>query len=134
MSDHDPARQLFAVLVYGSRVGRPLKLSLTRRKELEPLPEPRAVLAEIVRVAALGAMVFVRDLLRPASNAAVDALVAQYAADGNARQRKLFDDSLRAALTLEEMRTIIAELGVDRETVQQTTDRHWTWAYRKVDR
>jgi ubiquinone/menaquinone biosynthesis C-methylase UbiE len=97
------------------------------------IPEPPAVLAEIVRVAAPGAVVFVRDLLRPASNAAVNALVDQYAAEGNSRQRKLFGDSLRAALTLEEMRALIAELGIDRETVQQTTDRHWTWAYRKVD-
>jgi len=37
-------------------------------------------------------------------------------------------DSLRASLTLEELREIIAGLGFSPESVQQTSDRHWTWA------
>ena len=91
------------------------------------IPEPRTVLAEMARVCSPGGTLFVRDLLRPESDDAVNALVAQYAADCNAHQRKLFDDSLRAAFALDEVRDLVAELGFDRTTVRQTTDRHWTW-------
>jgi ubiquinone/menaquinone biosynthesis C-methylase UbiE len=94
------------------------------------IPEPRSVLAEMVRVCAPGGIVFVRDLLRPESDDAVAALVAQHAGACNAHQKKLFDDSLRAALSLDEIRRLVAGLGFAPETVQQTTDRHWTWIAR----
>jgi len=92
------------------------------------IPDPNGVLAEMVRVTAQGGLLFVRDLVRPESDADVAALVARYAGDCNAQQKKLFDDSLRAALSLEEIRAIIADLGFDPRDVQQTTDRHWTWS------
>lgn len=91
------------------------------------IPEPRAAFAEMVRVAAPGAVVFVRDLLRPETDAAVNHLVSTYAAGCDDFQRGLFDASLRAALTLEEVRDLIVDLGFDAETVKQTSDRHWTW-------
>jgi ubiquinone/menaquinone biosynthesis C-methylase UbiE len=91
------------------------------------IPEPRLVLAEMVRVLAPGGVLFVRDLLRPADDATVGRLVTAYAGDGNAHQQQMFADSLRAALTLEEMRSLVAGFGFDPSTVQQTTDRHWTW-------
>lgn len=96
------------------------------------IPEPRTVLAEMVRVVAPGGWLFVRDLLRPDNDAAVAHLVATYAGDANAHQKKMFDDSLRAALTLAEIRSLVQELGFAAETVQQSSDRHWTWAGRKV--
>jgi hypothetical protein len=40
----------------------------------------------------------------------------------------MFDDSLRAALTLAEIRALVAEVGCDPAQVQATSDRHWTWA------
>jgi ubiquinone/menaquinone biosynthesis C-methylase UbiE len=95
------------------------------------IPEPGAVLAEIVRVLSVGGCLLVRDLLRPASAAEVKRLVGLYAADANPHQRQMFDDSLCAALTLEEIRGLIAPLGFAPETVRQTTDRHWTWMARK---
>lgn len=91
------------------------------------IPEPRTVFAEMARVAARGAVLFVRDLLRPENGATVDRLVATYAADCDALQRGLFDASLRAALTLDEVRDLVVDLGFDAETVKQTSDRHWTW-------
>jgi ubiquinone/menaquinone biosynthesis C-methylase UbiE len=91
------------------------------------IPEPRRVLAEMVRVLAPGGVLFVRDLLRPADEAAVRHLVAVYAGDANAHQQQMFGDSLRAALTLEEVRGLVAAFGFDPSTVRQTTDRHWTW-------
>ena len=70
---------------------------------------------------------FVRDLLRPPSDAAVRHLLATYAGDANAHQQKMFDDSLRAALSLDEIRSLVTGLGFSSDTVNQTTDRHWTW-------
>jgi hypothetical protein len=43
----------------------------------------------------------------------------------------LFRDSLRAALTLNEVRQLVGELGFEGDTVQTTSDRHWTWSARK---
>ncbi len=91
------------------------------------IPEPRQVFEEMVRMAAAGGLLFVRDLLRPADDAAVRSLVDLYAAGANDHQRQMFGDSLRAALTLDEVRDLVAVLGFDPDTVKQTTDRHWTW-------
>ena len=96
------------------------------------IPEPAAVLGEAVRVAKPGGLLFFRDLMRPVESADVSRLVATYAADANEHQRKLFDDSLRAALDLDEIRELVASLGFSRETVQATSDRHWTWIARKA--
>jgi ubiquinone/menaquinone biosynthesis C-methylase UbiE len=92
------------------------------------IPEPAAVLAEMVRVVAPEGTLFVRDLLRPADEATVQHLVSTYAGNANAHQRQMFADSLHAALTLAEIRDLIAPLGFGAHTVQQTTDRHWTWS------
>jgi ubiquinone/menaquinone biosynthesis C-methylase UbiE len=92
------------------------------------IPEPRDCFAEMVRVAAPDATFFVRDLLRPRDEPALRHLVELYAADANERQRQMFSDSLRAALTLREVQAIIADLGFDPDGVRQTSDRHWTWA------
>jgi ubiquinone/menaquinone biosynthesis C-methylase UbiE len=91
------------------------------------IPEPEKVLAEMTRVLQPGGALFVRDLLRPDDDATVRRLVEAYAGDANAHQRQMFEDSLRAALTLEEIRGLVARLGFDPASVRQTTDRHWTW-------
>ena len=57
-----------------------------------------------------------------------DGYVEKYAGDANAHQQQMFGDSLHAALTLEEVRAIVTRLGFEASKVQQTTDRHWTWA------
>ena len=95
------------------------------------IPEPARVLTEMVRVAAPGAVLFVRDLLRPADEATVQQLVATYAGDANTHQQQMFADSLRAALMLAEVQNLVAALGFDATSVRQTTDRHWTWLARK---
>jgi SAM-dependent methyltransferase len=94
------------------------------------IPEPRAVLAEIVRVVRPGGVLFIRDLLRPDDEATLRHLVATYAGDANAHQRQMFADSLHAALTIREMRALITALGLDPAGLRQTTDRHWTWIAR----
>ena len=95
------------------------------------IPEPRCVLAEMDRVVRPGGLLFVRDLLRPFDQATVAQLVATYAGAANEHQQQMFADSLRAALTLAEVREFVVALGFDPATVRQTTDRHWTWTTRK---
>jgi ubiquinone/menaquinone biosynthesis C-methylase UbiE len=95
------------------------------------IPEPAGVLAEMVRVAAAGGLLFVRDLLRPSDETTLRRLVATYAGDANQHQQQMLADSLHAALTLEEIRQLVGALSFDTATVRQTTDRHWTWSARK---
>ena len=91
------------------------------------IPDPAKVLAEMVRVTRPGGLLFVRDLLRPPGDEIVRRLVLTYAGGSNTHQQKMFEESLRAALSLEEIRALVSGLNFDPATIQQTTDRHWTW-------
>ena len=91
------------------------------------IPEPFACLAEMHRVCSPNGVPFVRDLLRPNDEATLRHLVETYAAGANEHQRQMFGDSLHAALTLAEVRELVGRLGYAPETVQQTSDRHWTF-------
>jgi ubiquinone/menaquinone biosynthesis C-methylase UbiE len=93
------------------------------------IPSPRETLTAAVRVLRKpNGQMFIRDLSRPRDDAAVRRLVETYAGDANLHQRKLFDDSLRAALSVSEVRELITSLGFAGTTVSATTDRHWTWS------
>ena len=96
------------------------------------IPEPALVLAEAVRVTKPGGLLFFRDLLRPADVTTLNDLVATYAGDANEQQQKMFAESLHAALTLAEVREMVVALGFNPETVQATSDRHWTWCALKA--
>lgn len=91
------------------------------------IPEPRTIFAEIARVIAHDGTILVRDLLRPDAESMLRTIVQTYAGDANEHQQKMFAESLHAALTLEEVKTMVAGVGFDPENVAQTTDRHWTW-------
>ncbi|MFT5523476.1 MAG: ubiquinone/menaquinone biosynthesis C-methylase UbiE [Pirellulaceae bacterium] len=92
------------------------------------IPEPKKVFEESVRVLKKdGGRLFFRDLMRPETNERVAELVELYAGEENEHQQKMFDDSLRAALSLTEVRELVGWLGFDSESVQATSDRHWTW-------
>jgi ubiquinone/menaquinone biosynthesis C-methylase UbiE len=96
------------------------------------IPEPITVLRDAVRVCRSGGRLFFRDLLRPECEAQVKQLVAAYAGEENEHQQQMFDDSLRAALSLTEIRQLIETLGFDPAEVVATSDRHWTWNAWKV--
>jgi ubiquinone/menaquinone biosynthesis C-methylase UbiE len=105
------------------------------------IPEPADVLREMWRLVAKGGTLFVRDLLRPESAASVDALVDTYAPPSvgaeasvsarEGRQRALFAASLHAALTVTEVQAMVAPLGIAKDDVSVTSDRHWTLASKK---
>ena len=92
------------------------------------IPEPFVVLAEMTRVCLKGGVLFVRDLVRPSDEVTLAHLVKTYTAGANDHQRKLFADSLRAALTEDEVQKLVGQLGFPPDTVLRTSDRHWTWA------
>jgi len=95
------------------------------------IPQPLAVLQDSLRVLADGGLFFFRDLMRPADDATVNHLVATYAAGATERQRQLFDDSLRAALSLEEIQDLARQMDLPSDCVKATSDRHWTMVARK---
>lgn len=92
------------------------------------IPEPHAAFREMLRIAHRPGLLFARDLLRPDDYAAVDHLVQTYAGDTNSHQQAMFRASLRAALTLDEVRDMLKSLDVPVEWANQTSDRHWTIA------
>ena len=95
---------------------------------LHHIPEPFVCFAEMHRVCAKGGTLFIRDLLRPDDHEMLRRLVDTYAAGANEHQRQMFSDSLHAALNLGEVQTMVGRLGYAPESVQQTSDRHWTFS------
>jgi ubiquinone/menaquinone biosynthesis C-methylase UbiE len=93
------------------------------------IPDPRPVLAEMARLVAPGGTLFVRDLARPESQETVSGLVSRYAGSESPSARALFEASLNAALTVEEVRAMVQALGLPTDGVAMTSDRHWTWTW-----
>lgn len=96
------------------------------------IPDPAFVLREIARLVAPGGAIFVRDLARPASRDDLDRLVEQYAGNEVPRARDLFAASLHAALTVDELRRLLAAERLPAGEVAMTSDRHWTWMARRA--
>ncbi len=91
------------------------------------IPDPVRAIGEGIRVTRGGGLLFFRDLLRPGTASELDGLVQTYAGSESDQARQLFRDSLHAALTLDEMRDIVRPYGFSADTVQASSDRHWTW-------
>ncbi len=95
---------------------------------LHHVADPLTPLAEMCRVTQPGGLLFLRDLIRPENDFELKRLVNRYASNCNEHQRRLFADSLRASLTLDEVRELAAQLGLPPDCVQRSSDRHWTLA------
>ncbi len=125
---HTRRRQAFSRTQSGASVFDHPFDAVISNSILHHIPEPHEVIAAAIGVTATGGLLFHRDLARPADEATLQQLVATYAGDATPYQRGLFEDSLHAALTVEEIRDLVATFGYDRSTVQMTSDRHWTWS------
>jgi ubiquinone/menaquinone biosynthesis C-methylase UbiE len=95
------------------------------------IPDPGPVLAALVRHVAPGGTLFVRDLARPDHLADLEQLVALHAGNEPPAARALFEASLHAALTVAEVRAIVGPLGLPADSVRMTSDRHWTWVWKR---
>ena len=89
---------------------------------------PNLCVAEMVRVLKPDGAIFVRDLMRPDDMATLESIVQTYAGDETEYCQQLFNQSLHAALTLDEIQQLVADCGWDPKGVVATSDRHWTWA------
>ncbi len=90
------------------------------------IPDPLSVFSEIARMVGDYGRILVRDLVRPGSKRQLAEIADKYASGWSPLQRKLFVDSLHAALSLKEVRQLAAEAGLRRIRVEQVTDRHWS--------
>jgi ubiquinone/menaquinone biosynthesis C-methylase UbiE len=111
---------------------------------LHHIPEPADLIREMWRLTAKGGALFVRDLARPRADTEVRALVEKYApapapvsddpvvVSAHERQAKLFEASLHAALTLQEVRELVRAIDAPDDAVTMTSDRHWTLACSKA--
>jgi ubiquinone/menaquinone biosynthesis C-methylase UbiE len=91
---------------------------------LHHLADPRPYLLEAARVLRPGGALLIRDLYRPDSVERLDELVVLHAGDATERQQAMFRDSLHAALTPDELRELVRELGLVGFEVVVDTDRH----------
>ena len=99
---------------------------VTSNSLIHHIADPTAVFREIARIAASGSPILVNDLVRPDSEARLEQLVQTYAGDASPLQRTLFANSLRAALSLGEVRQALDASGLPDVRVSQITDRHWS--------
>jgi ubiquinone/menaquinone biosynthesis C-methylase UbiE len=90
------------------------------------IPDPSTFFNEAARVVRSGGGVFIRDLMRPDSVAEVNLVVEKYAGDADEYQRKLYRDSLCAALTIPEVEGFLRKAGIADARVVQSSDRHWS--------
>lgn len=90
------------------------------------LPDPLPFFKELKRVVKSNGGIFMRDLIRPANAQIMNALVDSIGEEYDEYQKKLFRDSLHAALTLDEVNQLISLSGLLNVKVYQSSDRHWT--------
>jgi ubiquinone/menaquinone biosynthesis C-methylase UbiE len=93
------------------------------------IPDPEPALLTMARSVARGGTLMVRDLARPGSLQEISRLADLYAVGETDAARALFEASLHAALTVEEIRSIVNRLGLPPSGVSITSDRHWTWIW-----
>jgi ubiquinone/menaquinone biosynthesis C-methylase UbiE len=96
------------------------------------LPDPVGFFAEAWRVLCTGGRLFIRDLVRPETAEEVERLVELYAAAETDFSKQLLRQSLHAALTTEEVESLLKSLPLSPQGLQQTSDRHWTLSIRKT--
>ncbi|MEB3309521.1 MAG: class I SAM-dependent methyltransferase [Snowella sp.] len=90
------------------------------------LPDPLPFFQELKRVLKPNGFLVLRDLLRPATPAIADALVATIGPEYSSHQTQLFRDSLYAAFTIEELQQLVQKAGLSNVRIYPSSERHWT--------
>jgi ubiquinone/menaquinone biosynthesis C-methylase UbiE len=90
------------------------------------IPDPTVLFRQLARAARPGGAVLVRDLFRPASHEEAWAVVNRVSPNDSDKQKRLFFDSLCAALTPDEVREMAARAGLGDARVPTVSDRHWS--------
>jgi ubiquinone/menaquinone biosynthesis C-methylase UbiE len=90
------------------------------------LPDPLPFFQEVNRLIKPGGKILLRDLMRPKTDAEVEELVHSIGSAYDRHQKQLFHDSLKAALTLEEVQQLIDRVNLKNVKLYQSSDRHWT--------
>ncbi len=90
------------------------------------LPNALPFFVELKRVLKPQGAICIRDLLRPPDENTMNNLVESIGVEYNEHQKKLFGDSLHAALTIDEVNQLISQAGIQGVKVYQSSDRHWT--------
>ena len=90
------------------------------------LPNALPFFVELKRVLKPQGAICIRDLLRPVDENTMNNLVESIGVEYNEHQKKLFGDSLHAALTINEVSQLISQAGIQGVKVYQSSDRHWT--------
>ncbi len=96
------------------------------------LPDPLVFFQEVSRLIRPGGALLIRDLIRPESERLVNDLVDRLGSDYDPRQQQLFRDSLKAALTIVEVQTLIDRVGLPLVRLTQTSELHWTLSRQKI--
>lgn len=91
---------------------------------LHEVYDPAAFWACVKRSGRCNALVHVRDLVRPDSDASAKKLVSRHAASERAALREAFYRSLLAAWTLEELRQQLDGAGLSGFTITPVSDHH----------
>jgi ubiquinone/menaquinone biosynthesis C-methylase UbiE len=99
---------------------------------LHHIADPTPFLSEALRVLRPGGVLLIRDLYRPATPAAADALVDLHARDATPEQRELFRASLHAALTPAELRAAADAAGLGHAELTLDSDRHVSLQLRAI--
>ena len=86
---------------------------------LHHLHDPVELLSEANRVAKPDGGILIRDIRRPPTDNIVDSYVARFGNDYNHAQRQLYRQSLKAGLTLHELRSAGQVAGIRDFTVQK---------------
>ena len=91
---------------------------------LHHMPDPLPLWREIRRLARTGTIIFVRDLLRPATYDRVEEIVAQYAGTESETLQEEFRRSLLSAFSAGEIRAQLNAAGLADLEIRQSSDRH----------